>query len=138
MILAEERILTYDELALAFGMTRKSARQLVSRKRWNRSKGIDGRARIHVPAIALDENRPPDEATATPSAVMVLARRIQQLEQELATAIAERDEVRARATDLAIRAAQGDAWREIVEAQRRTADDMAKRGLWARLRRALR
>ena len=134
MVLAEERVLTYDELALVFGVTRKSARQLVSRKRWNRSKGLDGRARIHVPATALDETRPPEDATATPSAVMVLTRRVQRLEQELATAITQRDEARARSTDLAIRAAQGDAWREIVEQQRRTANDVAKRGFWARLR----
>ena len=45
--------LDYDELARAFGIERESARRLVMRKRWARSKGNDGKARVGVPTDAL-------------------------------------------------------------------------------------
>jgi hypothetical protein len=47
------RLLTYDEIASTFGITRESARQLVIRKRWGRRKGNDGKARIEVPEDAM-------------------------------------------------------------------------------------
>jgi hypothetical protein len=47
------RILTYDETAEAFGISRRSAAQLVRRRRWPRRKGNDGRARIEVPDDAF-------------------------------------------------------------------------------------
>ena len=133
MILAEEMVLTYDELASAFGVTRKSARQLVSRKRWSRSKDRNGRARIHVPWGELNGAHAPDSTPDQASAILALTRRIEDLEQDLATAILERDEARARATDLAIRAVQADRLREMVEAERRAAEQRAQRGFWARL-----
>lgn len=43
----------YDDLARVFGIERESARRLVIRKRWKRSKGNDGRARVAVPTDAL-------------------------------------------------------------------------------------
>ena len=41
--------LSYDELAEALGIERESARRLVIRKRWKRSKGNDRKARVEVP-----------------------------------------------------------------------------------------
>src|SRR3712207_3441264 len=56
------RVMTYDELAETFGITRKSAEQLVKRKRWMRRKGNDGKARIVVPEDALPPSpRTPSE-----------------------------------------------------------------------------
>jgi hypothetical protein len=45
--------MTYDEIAVAFGINRSSAERLVKRKRWARRKGNDGRARIEVPEEAI-------------------------------------------------------------------------------------
>jgi len=53
--------LDYDELARLFGIERESARRLVMRKRWARSKGNDGKARVGVPTDAL----PPVTPTST-------------------------------------------------------------------------
>src|SRR4051812_12293979 len=47
------RLLTYNEIASTFGITRESARQLVIRKRWGRQKGNHGKARIEVPEDAI-------------------------------------------------------------------------------------
>lgn len=61
------RLLTYDEIASAFGITRESARQLVIRKRWGRRKGNDGKARIEVPEEALENVSPPEHTPPAPS-----------------------------------------------------------------------
>ena len=53
--------LDYDELGRVFGIERESARRLVMRKRWARSKGNDGKARVGVPLEAL----PPVTPTST-------------------------------------------------------------------------
>ncbi len=45
--------LTYDDLAEALGIERESARRLVIRKRWKRTKGNDGKARVEVPTDEL-------------------------------------------------------------------------------------
>ena len=45
--------LTYDEIAERFGITLPSARNLVRRKRWRRTVGNDGRARVDVPTEAV-------------------------------------------------------------------------------------
>ena len=55
--------LTYDELAERLGITPKSAKHLVWRKKWDRAKGNDGKARIQVPTCEL-----PDRGTAQPVA----------------------------------------------------------------------
>lgn len=61
------KLLTYDEIAAAFGITRESARQLVIRKRWGRTKGNDGRARIEVPEDALTGADTSDHTPSAPS-----------------------------------------------------------------------
>jgi hypothetical protein len=45
----DTRWLTYDEIAAALGITPDSARRLVARKKWSRTAGNDGKARIGVP-----------------------------------------------------------------------------------------
>lgn len=47
--------LTYDELADRLGITRNAARVLAQRRRWPRTQGNDGRARVRVPSDALDD-----------------------------------------------------------------------------------
>lgn len=140
------RLLTYDEIASAFGITRESARQLVIRKRWARRKGNDGKARIEVPEDALEPNATSDSTpTATsddagadtshtpsdnPSVVTVLTRHIERIESELSEAKAalagmtnERDLERATS-------AQVDVLKAVLEAERqRTVELRAERDL---------
>jgi hypothetical protein len=65
--------LTYDEIAQRLGITTASARRLVQRKRWPKSKGNDHRAVIQVPAEFFErrqDNRqdsPSDTANDNPS-----------------------------------------------------------------------
>lgn len=47
--------LTYRDIAEKFGISDKSARSLVARKRWNRKVGNDAKARIDVPVEALPQ-----------------------------------------------------------------------------------
>lgn len=49
--------MTYDELATALGITPDSARRLVARKKWSRSPGNDGKARVHVPPDVIPDIR---------------------------------------------------------------------------------
>lgn len=58
--------LTYDEIAQRFEISAGSARNLVRRKRWSRTVGNDGRARIAVPVEALPE-APPAAPLEAPS-----------------------------------------------------------------------
>jgi hypothetical protein len=123
------RLLTYDEIASLFGITRESARQLVIRKRWGRTKGNDNRARIEVPEDAItgastsdapshDTGHDPSDDTSertgeSPSdfaaVVAVLERHAGRLEAELAAARSrieavegERDAERAKASQVAV------------------------------------
>jgi hypothetical protein len=141
------RWLTYEEIAVAFGVTRESARQLVIRKRWRRRKGNeDAKARIGVPvdAIQARTSEPPSDATsASPSEdtsgqtghapsdvtspLRVLTRHIERLERErdglttgLAAMEAERDEERRRVIDLTVEAAIASALRVTVEVLKET------------------
>ena len=133
MILAGERMLTYDELAAAFGLTRRSARQFVSQKGWIRSKGSDGRARIHVPLGALHGERRSEGDSNHAPADGALADHVAALERELAIARRERDEARSRATDLGIRAAQAKAMCEVLEAKLGIVETRQARPFWSRM-----
>lgn len=108
-------LLTYDEIAERFGITRESARQLVLRKHWARRKGNDGRARIEVPVDALPSAAPAaipsDDTSDSTSDILevtrALNRHIERLEQTLAAAIekaedlaVERDAARASAREI--------------------------------------
>lgn len=135
--MTDVRLLSYDEIAETWGITRESARQLVIRKRWARRKGNDGKARIEVPTEALESARTShdtggptsddtshdtsDDTSETPfllATTNVLTRHIERLEGELAEAkvalaamTSERDAER-------VRAAQVDALRAVLEVER--------------------
>src|SRR6476620_11502627 len=53
-IIVTTAAMTYDEIARTLGIEVASARRLVHRKRWAKTKGNDGRAVVQVPAEALD------------------------------------------------------------------------------------
>lgn len=55
------RVMTYDEAATALGRSPEAVRQLCKRKRWKRTIGNDGRARISVPEEDLAALRTPDD-----------------------------------------------------------------------------
>lgn len=108
-------LLTYDEIAERFGITRESARQLVLRKHWTRRKGNDGRARIEIPVDALPPTTSPSvvsngasESTSDLSEMTrALNRHIERVEQTLAAAVekaedlaVERDAARAVAREI--------------------------------------
>lgn len=132
--MTDVRLLSYDEIAVAFGITRESARQLVIRKRWARTRGNDNKARIQVPIEALDTGRPSDDTgrypsgdtgqitshstgqdpSESPSALAVasvLSRHIERLEGELSDTKAALDAERAIA-------AQVEALRSVLEVER--------------------
>lgn len=136
-VMTDVRSMTYDEIAETWGIARESARQLVIRKRWKKTKGNDNKARVEVPIEALDSVGPSDDtsdATSqntadTPSddtadsppflaTMNVLTRHIERLEDELAStkaafanAVSERDIERARA-------AQVEALQAVLDVER--------------------
>ena len=64
---ADTLSLTYDELAERLGIVPKSAKHLVWRKKWDRTKGNDGKARIQVPTCELPQGgtaQAPDQPLA--------------------------------------------------------------------------
>jgi hypothetical protein len=148
------RLLTYDEIASAFGITRESARQLVIRKRWARKKGNDGKARVEVPedafntSTATSEPIPPDTSDSSPatsddtceepSVATVLTRHIDRLEVQLAKAESllaavsdERDRERADKDLARTQAAQVDVLKAVLEAeQRRSTELKEERDRW--------
>lgn len=142
------RLLTYDEIASAFGITRESARQLVIRKRWARKKGNDGKARIEVPEDALEpvatsDSTPTDTSDDTgddtshspsdnPSVVTVLTRHIERIESELSEAKAALAGMTSERDLERIRAAQVDALTAILEIERKRSDETRlERDRWA-------
>jgi hypothetical protein len=58
--------LSYDDLAEALGIERESARRLVIRKRWKRTKGNDGKARVEVPLDELPARATPPVTAERP------------------------------------------------------------------------
>src|SRR3954470_9357148 len=96
----DTRSLSYDELADMLGIERESARHLAFRRRWRRTKGNDGKARVEVPLEDLPQpgpanptgsrpDSPTDSITDTPTGTAtgleaVLTRHIERLEAMLA------------------------------------------------------
>jgi len=114
----DTRSLSYDELAGLLGIERESARHLAFRRRWRRTKGNDGKARVEVPLEAIPGPGPAaptgdnplgitGPATDTPTgSETVLTRHIERLEGMLAEAQvrltdveADRDAARDEARD---------------------------------------
>jgi ABC-type transporter Mla subunit MlaD len=129
----DTRSLSYDEIADMLGIERESARHLAFRRRWRRTKGNDGKARVDVPLEALPHSSPatptggrPDSSTDGPTdtpagavtgSETLLTRHIERLEAMLTNA-------QARLADVEVDcdAARGEARdavraREAVEAQ---------------------
>ncbi len=64
----DTKSLSYDELANLLGIERESARHLAFRRRWRRTKGNDGKARVDVPLDALPQpNSPMGASPDTPT-----------------------------------------------------------------------
>jgi hypothetical protein len=119
-----DRQMTYDELATALDKTPDAARQLVKRKRWKRTIGNDGKARITVPDDELQPDASPrcppdDRPDDRPDTVTILTAHIERLETELATVRAERDLLRDRADAGAIATAQVEALGMLLAEARR-------------------
>ncbi len=150
--MTDTRWLTYDELAKALRITPDSARRLVARRKWSRKPGNDGKARIGVPIERLTPDSPPDVGTdvlpvitadslpdtppdttdvVTP-VLRIMAQHIERLERELEAVKVERDDERARAADLALKAGQVEALNVILETERKHADTLRQdRDRWA-------
>ena len=141
------------------GIERESARHLAFRRRWRRTKGNDGKARVDVPLEALPQPGPatplgsrPDSSTDSPTDIpagaltgseTVLTRHIERLEAmltdaqaRLADVEADRDVARGEARD-AIRAreaveAQLAALKAVLAVEQQRAEDLkADRDRWA-------
>lgn len=140
------RLLTYDEIASAFGITRESARQLVIRKRWARRKGNDGKARIEVPEDAIEPAGTSDSTSTDtsddtggdtphtpsddPSVVTVLTRHIERIESELSEAKAALVSMTSERDLERTTSAQVDVLKAVLEAERqRTTELRAERDL---------
>lgn len=119
------RMMTYDELAAALGITSDSARRLVARKKWQRSPGNDGKARIHVPPDALPDSPPDVRGDKKPPQVNELAIQIVKLEGEIQSLKSIIDIERQRSADAQ---SDRDAWRDQAQA-------LASRGLFSIFRR---
>lgn len=107
--------LTYREVAERFAISDKSARSLVARKRWRRTVGNDGKARIDIPAEALPQ-APQEGRQGGPDAVPHGTPH-----QDLVEAL-----VGARLMVARLEAELGGQ-RELVSAERRRADELAER-----------
>jgi hypothetical protein len=154
------RWLTYDELSSELGITRESARQLVIRKRWSKSKGNDGKARVGVPeellqartsdytgdAIPPDTSHDPSDSTsidtgADPSVMRVLTRHIERIEKErdaladrLSAVEAERDEERLKAATVEPLKATIDLLKQALNAEKNRTDELRQeRDKWSNM-----
>jgi hypothetical protein len=146
----DTRSLSYDELASLLSIERESARHLAFRRRWRRSKGNDGKARVDVPLEALPHA--PDSPTGAPTgdepasctdsptgSAAVLERHIERLEAmlsdaevRLAEAVSARDAACDEARDAqraqeAI-ATQVEALNAVLAVERQRAEDERRRG----------
>lgn len=88
--------LSYKELAKRLGVKPESARKTAQRKRWHRTVGNDGTARVHVPVDVL--SCPSDSPMDNPCdshPVHELQKRVAVLETELAAMLAKCDDLAA-------------------------------------------
>jgi hypothetical protein len=121
------RVLTYDEISDLFGINRRSAAQLVKRRRWNRRKGNDGRARIEVPDDAVppahevrsddssdsssDDSSDDSSDTSSDGQLALLKHLVERLEAEVA-------ELRPKAAERDMLAGQNEVLRVVLEQRR--------------------
>ena len=141
-----DRLMTYDELAEALGRSGEAVRALVIHKRWRRTLGNDGRARIAVPDEALEtrrspsaprarspsEARPEPPAEPPPSGGPSEAPMIALLHARIAELAAELRETRATLVEAQTKAALNDSLEALVAIEReRVSDAKAERDRWA-------
>jgi len=145
---------SYDEMAVALGISKDSARRLATRRKWPRQPGNDGRSRIGVPieripvappatptdagedagAVAPPIDEPGNGEGIAP-VIKVLTDHVERLTRELEAVKAERDGERARAAELALQAAQVTALNTVLDEVRQDRDRWyatatARRGWW--------
>jgi hypothetical protein len=145
-----ERTFTYDELAAALNKTHEATRAMCIRKRWRRTIGNDGKARITVPVETVEAYRTPDaprtptvlipertpdapqDAPAEPSAdaralVAVLEARIGELQGRVADLDAEVRDLRPKAARVdvveALLAAERQRVEEVREVERQRVEE---------------
>ena len=128
--------MTYEELALARGISTASAIRLVRRRKWQRQKANEGGVRVLVP-------EPEDKAPERLSDVVRQLDRIEAMsEGALWDAIRRADDAMAQSVRLLEQLAdtREDAarLREQLEALRQAEAERQGRGRWARLRAAWR
>lgn len=135
--MSDTRLMTYDEIAEACGISRESARQLVMRRRWRKEKGNDGRARVEVPIEKLPSGYTSDDTSSNPSdrtrrqvpdeadeepigtvAIEALTRVIERQEKELEEVRAALAQVREERNAARIQIAQIEGARDVVAAER--------------------
>jgi hypothetical protein len=141
-----DRLMTYDELAEALGRSTEAVRAMVIRKRWRRTLGNDGKARVSVPTEALETlqtpNAPPPhtrsepraEARAntpaehTPSEQPVIAL----LHARVAELAAELREARAATSEAQAKANRVEGLEALLAAERERVNDLkVERDRWA-------
>src|SRR4051812_257110 len=138
--------MTYDELAEALGRSTEAARAMVIRKRWRRTMGNDGKARVSVPAEALEAprtpNAPPPHTRSEPRAetrshaptertpseqpvIALLHARVAELAAELRDARVAMSEAHAKASRV-------EGLEALLTAERERGSDLkAERDRWA-------
>jgi hypothetical protein len=130
------RLMTYADIAAEFSINRRSAEQLVRRKRWLRRKGNDGRARIEVPDDALPafleapsealSVAPSESSSDTPSVAPsdtpsdgardLLRHLVERLESEVA-------ELRPKAAERDAAVARAEALQGLLETERQRVEE---------------
>jgi hypothetical protein len=138
MVEGATRWLTYDDMAVALGITAESAKRLAMRRKWPRRPGNDGRALVAVPEDRITDaatHGALDEATGDDTPVIAdvttedgggdarallayLERRVEELTEELADARTEVRGARFEAESLRTRAGQVDVLTALVAAER--------------------
>lgn len=101
--------MTYSEIAERLGISLDGARMKVSRAKWQKLKGNDGKVRVLVPETAIGAPEPvehafPDHTSeqvrALESHIVSLGEQVEHLQQQLGKAEATAASERARVEDL--------------------------------------
>ena len=137
-----DRLMTYDELAEVLGRSTEAVRAMVIRKRWRRTLGNDGKARVSVPTEALETLQAPNTPTPhtrseprantpaehTPSEQPVIAL----LHARVAELGAELREARAATSEAQAKANRVEGLEALLAAERERVNDLkVERDRWA-------
>lgn len=132
--MSDTKSLTYHELAAWRGISLASARKYAQKKRWPRTLGNDGQARILVPVEALPATLPEAAVVATdvgtPDPTHVYTRELEtRIEGLLEIVASEKRHAEAQAQRADAEARRADA----AETDRDAWKTQAQRGFWQRL-----